>query len=112
LLFLGLAAAAVAQPLETPSYKGYAVAVTKAERRGNVEIWDDTARAKMRLLYFPSSWKSASWLHWDRDAEEIRFNKKRTKATKQYLFRVDEHFDRSAATLTLDDQVVTLSFAP
>ena len=74
--------------------------------RKSIVLLDKSANAP----YFPSAWTGRSWVDWDEAAEQIKFNKEKTKATKQYLFRVDEAFDRSAAALKLDDQEVPVRF--
>jgi len=74
--------------------------------RTEVVLYDPTADA----TYFPSSWKSTSWLDWSREDEALKFNKEKTKASKTYLFRVPESFDRKVAVVKLGDQTVRLFF--
>lgn len=74
--------------------------------RDGISLLDKTAQAS----YPPSSWTGKSWNDWDRASEQIKFNTERTKATKQYLFRVPEAFDRQAAFLKLGDQELPLAF--
>jgi hypothetical protein len=74
--------------------------------RAEVVLHDPSAGAD----YLPSSWGGRSWLDWSRDDEALKFNKERTKASKTYLFRVPQSFDRKAAVLKLGDQTLTLSF--